>query len=85
MKNPSSSTVAIAASWAVYGIVTTHVFYRAMEPLKRELIGILGGFGLLLIVSTALSFLPKRQNRVFDKNQARPKVAIRCIAKHDFR
>jgi hypothetical protein len=65
-----SSTAAIAALWAVYGIVTTYVFYQAMEPLKRELIGVLGGFGLVLVVGTALLFLPKRRNRMSDKDQA---------------
>src|SRR5664279_1209082 len=65
MKRPSSSALVLTALWAVYGIVTTYLFYQAMEPLKRELVGILGGFALVLVVGTALLFIPKRQSRVF--------------------
>ncbi len=64
MKKPSSFAVAITALWVVYGLVTTYVFYQTMEPLQRELVGILGGFALVVVVASAPLFTPKRQNRV---------------------
>jgi hypothetical protein len=70
MKKLSSSTRVLTALWIIYAIVATYVFYQAMEPLKRELIGILGGFALALVVGTALAFTPPQRRRFFDGNSS---------------
>lgn len=64
MKKPSSSVLVLIALWAIYGAVTIYFFYQAMEPLKRELVDILGGFALLVVIGIALLYLPERQRRV---------------------
>ncbi len=66
IKKPSSPTLVLTALWIIYAIVATYVFYQAMEPLKRELIGILGGFALALVAGTALAFTPTERRRFFD-------------------
>lgn len=65
LKKPSLSTVIITVFWVAYGCVTAYVFYRAIEPVERDLMNILGGFALVLIVGIAMLVVPKRRNRWF--------------------
>jgi hypothetical protein len=70
MKKLSSSTLVLIALWIIYGVFATYLFYQEMDPLKRELIGILGGFALALVVGTALAFTPPQRRRFFDGNSS---------------
>lgn len=66
MKKLSSSTLVLGAFWIIYVVVATYVFYQAIEPLKRDLIGVLGGLALALVVATALTCTPAQRRRFFD-------------------
>lgn len=70
MKKLSSSTRVLIALWIIYAVAATYVFYQSMEPLKRELMAILGGFALALVLATALSFTPAQRRRFFDAHSS---------------
>jgi len=70
VKKPSLSTVIITVFWVAYGCVTAYVFYRAIEPVERDLMNILGGFALVLIIGVAMLFIPKRRTRRFIDDKA---------------
>ncbi len=46
----SPATLVMVALCAGFAVVAGYVYYQAFGPLHRELVAILGGFGLLLAV-----------------------------------
>jgi hypothetical protein len=71
LKKPSLPTVIITVLWVAYGSVTACVFYQAIEPVERDLVNILGGFGVLLLIGTGSLFLLQRRDVSRDKSQSR--------------
>ena len=61
MPRPSFATVTLIVLWIGYALVTTYVFYDSIEPVKRELVDILGAFTLFLIIVTAIGFYVQRR------------------------
>lgn len=52
MKRPSPAITILTLFWAVYGIVASVALYRALPPLHRELLAILGGGGAALAAAS---------------------------------
>jgi hypothetical protein len=50
MKRPSPALTMLFFFWAVYGLVAATVLYRALAPLQRDLLLLLGGIGAVLVV-----------------------------------
>ena len=69
MKKPTLPTMIIIVLWVAYGFVTVYVLYQAIGPVARDLVNILGGFALLLLVGTAMLFLPRRRNWTLNHDQ----------------
>jgi len=52
MPRPTPALATLSLFWIIYGIVAAVTLYQALEPLKRDLLLILGGTGAILVMGT---------------------------------
>jgi len=52
MKRPAPALAMLIVFWVVYGVVAAIALYRALPPLQRELLVLLGGTGALLVAAS---------------------------------
>ena len=52
MKRPTPALAMLIVFWVFYGLVVTIVLYRALAPLQRELLMLLGGTGAALVAAS---------------------------------
>ena len=62
MNKPSAPTIVIAVMWTAYLAFTFYLFYDEIPPLKRALVNIIGGFGLVVCTGTAWLMWQKRRS-----------------------
>jgi hypothetical protein len=54
MKRPTPALAMLIVFWVVYGVGAAIVLYRALAPLQRELLVLLGGTGAALVAASFL-------------------------------
>lgn len=52
MKRPTPALTVLIVFWVAYGLVAAIVLYRALPPLQRELLVLLGGTAAVLVAAS---------------------------------